>query len=152
MRTALIIAGLALLLLVGFGGTMSKAEAQYICSPMSGTVMAADGQPAGGASVRREWIYNSKSQSETATTDAGGRFSFDGVPAPRKGWFSGLSTPVVVQRYYVTIGGADTEVLYVNSRSLDLNHETGGAGFDVICDLSQEPGNGPLGWGVCRLK
>ena len=142
----------AALLLVTVGGTMSKADAQYICSPMSGVLIGPDGAPAAGITVRREWSYNDRTDTDTVATDGEGRFGFAGVEAPRKRWFSGLSTPVVLQRYYAEMGGEDVEILYINSRSLDPSHETGGARFDVTCDLRQAPGNGPLGWGQCTLN
>ena len=131
---------------------MSNAAEQYICSPMSGVLIGADGAPVAGAAVRREWSYNDTSASDTVRTDDAGRFGFDAVPAPRKRWFSGLSTPVVLQRYYADVGGDEVEILYINSRSLDPLHETGGATFSVTCDLRQEPGNTPLGWGQCQLN
>ena len=142
----------AALLLVTVGGTMSKAAAQYICSPMSGVLIGPAGAPAADVTVRREWSYNDQTATDTVVTDAAGRFGFDAVEAPRKRWFSGLSTPVVLQRYYAEMGGEDVEILYINSRSLDPLHETGGADFDVTCDLRQAPANGPLGWGQCTLN
>ncbi|WP_415920631.1 DUF6795 domain-containing protein [Tateyamaria sp. SN6-1] len=152
MRRLLVIVTAAALLWGLVGGTMSKADAQYICSPMSGVLIGPGGTPVAGATVRREWIYNSKSESDSVTTDAAGRFGFDAVNAPRRGWLSGLSTPVVVQRYYASTGGEETEILYINSRSLEPLHETDGKPFAVTCDLSQSPGNGALGWGVCALN
>lgn len=131
---------------------MSKAADRYICSPMQGVLVGADGAPAAGITVRRMWNYNDRTENETVTTDAQGRFAFDGVPAPRKRWFSGLSTPVVLQRYYAALPGGEEEILYINSGSLDPLHETGGAPFSVTCDLRETPGNGPLGWGYCSLN
>ena len=142
----------AALLWVTVGGTMSKADAQYICSPMSGVLIGPDGAPAAGVAVRREWSYNNKNGTDRVATDSNGAFGFGAVEAPRKGWFSGLSTPVVLQRYYAEFGGQDVEILYISSRSLDPLHETGGAAFAVTCDLRQEPGNTSLGWGQCTLN
>ena len=119
---------------------------------MSGVLIGADGAPAAGVTVRREWIYNDRSETTRVATDSAGRFGFDAVEAPRKRWFSGLSTPVVVQRYYAETGGGEVEILYINSRSLEPLHETGGATFAVTCDLGKAPSNGPLGWGNCTLN
>ena len=140
------------LLLMTLGGTMSKAEAQYICSPMSGVLIGPDGAPASGVAVRRDWLHSGKSGSDSVTTDAEGRFALGAVDAPRKRFFSGLSTPVVVQRFYAMMPGEEVEILYINSRSLDPLHETGGAPFSVTCDMRKAPDNGPLGWGNCVLN
>ena len=152
MRRILVLMCAAALLWITIGGTMSKADTQYICSPMTGVLIGLDGTPAADVTVRREWSHNSKSAVDRVVTDSAGRFGFDEVEAPRKRWFSGLSTPVVLQRYFAEMDGEDVEVLYINSRSLDLLHETGGAPFSVTCDLRKTPGNGPLGWGQCALN
>ena len=151
MRRTLILASAAALVLAILGGTMSRAADRYICSPMSGTLVGADGAPAAGVTVRRDWIYDRKTGSDTAVTDGAGQFRFDAVTAPKKGLFSLPSTPVVVQRYFVE-SGEEAEILYINSRSLDLNHEAGGAAFAVTCDMRKEPGQSEFGWGVCTLN
>ena len=99
MRRLLIIAIVAALGWAIVGGTMSNAAERLICSPMSGTLIGADGTPAAGVTVRREWIYDRKTGSDSVTTDADGRFALGAVEAPRRGLFAGLSTPVVGQRY-----------------------------------------------------
>ena len=152
MRRLLILATLAALSWAIVGGTMSKAAERLICSPMTGILIGPDGAPAAGVTVRRDWIHDRKTGSDRVTTDAEGRFALGAVEAPRRGLFAGLSTPVVVQRYYAESGGTETEFLYINSRSLEPLHETGGAPFSVTCDLSQAPGDTALGWGHCALN
>lgn len=147
----LIVAAAATLIWAISAATMSQSADRYICSPMQGILTGANGEPAAGIQIRRDWIYDHQSGSDTAMTDQAGRFAFDAVAAPRKGLLSLLSTPVVVQRYYVE-GDGETEILYINSRSLDLNHEAGGAEFSVSCDLGKDATQSEFGWGVCSLN
>lgn len=152
MRAILVTAAVAVLLFFAFGGTMSKAETQYICSPMSGTVIGADGAPAAGVTVRRDWRHNKDSGSDQTTTDGSGNFAFDAVPGPRKRWFSGLSTPVIDQRYFATIGGQEVQIMFLTSTSLSPLHETDGKPFNVTCKLGGESRVGNMGRGFCTLN
>ena len=131
---------------------MVKAETRFICSPMNGVLIDADGKPAAGVTIRRKWLYNRKTGNDRVVTDAGGGFSFEGVVGPRKGFFSGLSTPVVAQHYFAELPTGDFEILYISSTSLERLHETGGRDFSITCDLRRDQGHGPFYWGVCSLE
>ena len=146
--SALLIGGLGI---TNPGAAMSKTPS-YICSPMEGTLIGDDGQPAAGVTITREGGYRGKSGSDAAVTDASGQFSFSGIEA-RRGLMDLLpSETVVSQFYYAEVTSDGVEILRLVSRDVSLNHETEGAPFRVRCDLGATPGSDGLHFGVCTLE
>ncbi|MEL6915046.1 MAG: DUF6795 domain-containing protein [Pseudomonadota bacterium] len=123
----------------------------YVCSPMQGQLIGADGRPAAGAQVTREYRYQGKQAFDTVTADAEGRFSFDAVET-KPGLFGRVPANIVVIQRYTTDAMGGERFLSISSRSLDLNHETGGAAFDVTCNLGEEPSTANFAKSNCTLN
>ncbi|MEL7126125.1 MAG: DUF6795 domain-containing protein [Pseudomonadota bacterium] len=151
MRRILALICAAALLWVTVGGTMSKADAEYVTSPMSGVLIGPDGQAAGGVTVRRTWDWRGKSGEDRTVTDASGQFAFDGVPAKR-GFFQRLAAEDAVRTvFYADYPAGAQNFLVMTPRVGPENHENKGAPISVTCDLRKEPAHGGFWFGVCTL-
>lgn len=143
----------AILLAVGLVliGTMMAKSEEFICSPMTGQLVTADGGPAGGVSITREWFAGGKSGRDTAKTDAEGRFAFAAVHPKRSllSWLPGEKA--VRQVFSADLDTGRFEFLDVHSRGYGRNAETGGKDFNMRCRIGVTPGKGDVGWGTCTL-
>lgn len=125
---------------------------EVVCSPMRGQLVDTGGDPVAGVTVQRSWDWRGKSGQDDAVTDAEGRFAFDAVPA-RRGLFGRLPAQVVVnQSYTAMLPEGPFEFLFISTRSLAPNSETGGPDFDVVCRMGVEPGFDGFHWGTCTLR
>lgn len=141
----------AALLLITVGGTMSKADAEFVTSPMSGTLIGPDGQAAANVTVRRTWDWRGKSGEDSTVTDASGAFSFGAVPAKR-GFFQRLAAADAVRVvFYADVPGGAEKFLVMTPRVGPENHENKGATIALTCDLRKEPAHGGFWFGVCEL-
>ena len=152
MRRILALFCAAALLWVTIGGTMSKAEAEYVTSPISGVLIGPDGQGAADVTVRRTWDWRGKSGEDQTRTDASGTFRFDGVPAKR-GFFQRLAGEDAVRTvFYADTAAGEQKFLVMTPRVGPVNHENKGAPISVTCDLRKEPAHGGFWFGVCELN
>lgn len=144
--TVLILAGFLILV----GTDMAKSD-EYVCSPMTAQLRHANGEPATGISVRREWFWRGKSGVHNTTTDGEGRFSFPAV-APRRGLFGFLPAEEAVRQIFTaSLSSGEFEFLDIHTSGLALNAETQGRVFDLICKVGVEPGKADVGWGTCSF-
>lgn len=137
-RRTLFSLALALLISATGGAAMSNGK-MFICSPMDGRLVDGAGNAVAGAEVTREWRYQGERDFETVTTDANGRFAFGAVEA-KKSLINTLPTKIAITQRFTTTAMDGARFMAISSRSLDLNHETGGTqAFSVTCDISREP-------------
>ena len=137
-------------LMLASGADMARAE-EYLCSPMSGQLVHADGSPVPDAAVRRQWYWRGKRGEDTTTTDAEGRFAFEAV-TPRRGLFSWIpAREAVTQDYYVDLPDGPFQFLYLTTRGLGLNAETKGRPFNVRCVAEGAPYADDVHFGTCTL-
>ncbi len=129
---------------------MAKRD-EYVCSPMAGHLVRADGTPVVDTEIRREWSWRGKRGQDTARTEADGRFSFGGVLA-RRGFFGHLpAEEAVSQKFYAELADGPFEFLYIPGSGLELNWETAGQPFELRCVVGVEPGPDGFHWGTCTL-
>ncbi len=129
---------------------MARAE-EYVCSPMTGQLVASSGAAVAGVEIRREWVWRGKTGADTTLTDAEGRFAFDAVPA-RRGLFGRLpAQETVTQTYYADLPDGSKEILWITTQSLELLSETGGKPFNVRCTSDVDGNEDGFGWGTCTL-
>jgi hypothetical protein len=132
------------------GAAMAKSD-EYVCSPMTGQLIFADGAPAAGVPVQRQWFWRGKSGSDQVSTDSEGRFAFDAV-APKRGLFGLLPAEEAVRQIFTAdLPGGAFDFIDVHTSGLDRNAETKGRPFNVRCRADAEPGAADVGWGTCEL-
>lgn len=142
---------IVLVLAIGLGAGMVSAQ-EVVCSSMQGQLVDSGGRPVADVTVERRWDWRGKSGRDTSVTDAKGRFAFDAVPAKR-GLFGWLSAQEAVnQSFSAEMPEGTFEFLFISTRSLAPNSETGGPDFDVICRIGVEPGFDGFHWGTCSLR
>jgi len=129
---------------------MARAD-EYLCSPMSGQLVHADGTPMAEIPVRRHWYWRGKRGTDRVVTDDEGRFAFNGV-APRRGVFAMIpAREAVTQDYFAELPEGDFQFLYLTTRGLTLNAETEGRPFNVRCLVGVEPYADDIHFGTCTL-
>ncbi|WP_126979647.1 DUF6795 domain-containing protein [Frigidibacter oleivorans] len=143
----------AMALLVLGGGRAAMAE-MVLCSQFEGRLVRADGSPAAGIPVRRDWrwSFRDRTGSDSVTTDAEGRFRFDEVRG--RSMLGGLlpHEPRILQT--VTAGsGGDETILW---RSQKANYapwgEFGGSPRRLICTYGATPDYDGPAYGTCRFE
>lgn len=129
---------------------MARAE-EYLCSPMQGQLVDAEGAPVTDTAVRRHWFWRGKRGEDRTTTDSEGRFHFDAV-APKRGLFGRIPVrEAVTQDFFAEMPGGDFQFLYVTTRGLALNAETDGKPFNIRCVTGVEAYADDIHFGTCTL-
>ena len=132
------------------GTAMARGE-EFVCSPMQGQLVTADGVPVAGVDVRREWYWRGKSGETVARTDEEGRFAMAAVH-PKRGLFGLLPAEETASQYYFAqLPEGEFEFLNVTHHGLQENGETKGRPFRVQCRMGVKPGKDDVEWGTCTL-
>ncbi|EBA07558.1 hypothetical protein SSE37_22205 [Sagittula stellata E-37] len=141
---------LAALILIDAETAMARAD-EYLCSPMSGQLVDADGAPVPDTPVRRAWYWRGKRGEDSTVTDDSGHFSFGAVP-PKRGLFEMIpAREAVTQDFYADLPDGAFQFLYLSTRGLTLNAETDGRPFNVRCAIGVEPHADDIHFGTCTL-
>lgn len=126
---------------------------EYLASPMQGQLITSDQQPVTGVTVTQRISVGSKTVTQTAITDDQGRFSFPAYTKRQTGLISfAMSEPRVQQRYFAALPSGELNFLYIPISGYELNKETQGKPFDVLCKTDVEPNGDGFHWGTCTLQ
>ncbi len=134
-------------------GSAFMARAQVLFSPVEGEVTR-EGAPVAGAKVVRsfEWIWGAEKGSDSATTDAQGRFSF---PVVKRSSFSASlipHQPAINQKIVIEAAGQSYEAWMALKSNYDMNGEIGGRPLVLTCELTKPAIRHETHYGICELR
>ncbi len=146
----------ALLALAFFfgGGGMAMAKPLVLCSAFEGRLVDADGRPAAGYRVTRNWTWawTGKTGSDSTETDAEGRFHLPEVTG--RSLTAGLLPHQPLIRQRITAAGPEAETLIweADKPNYDRDGELRGRPIRAVCRVGVEPDGSGLFHGTCRSE
>ncbi|MEM6487230.1 MAG: DUF6795 domain-containing protein [Pseudomonadota bacterium] len=147
-------AAVLLVLAVSFGvitaGGPAMAKEIVLFSAVDGRLVHADGSPATGVRISRNWRRGSREAGDEATTDGTGRFAFPEI-AETPGFFASLlpGSEPTVQRMTAHAESGDVLLWQAIKNSPERHAELEGKPTKIVCRVDAEPGDGGLYWGTC---
>ncbi|MCG6943480.1 MAG: carboxypeptidase-like regulatory domain-containing protein [Thiohalocapsa sp.] len=137
-RLLLVILACCAVVLPGSATAMGKAF--VMCSAWNARLIHPDGSPAAGVRLTRtwKWAWNGTTGSDSATTDADGRFRFPEATA--SGFFAALlpHESHIAQRVEADTPDGPITIWRASKRDYDSNGELDGRPLDLVCTLTGE--------------
>jgi hypothetical protein len=148
-RIALLVAA-ALFVLPSIG--IAMAGKFLLFSDVSGVVLD-HGKPVAGAEIVRDWKWkwNDDTGSETARTDAAGRFKFGSVSKSSLLASIAPHEPYIVQKIMIRHAGREYQAWGTVKGNYRADGEIGKP-IRLVCRLDSEPANHGGFYGICTLE